>query len=131
MSKFLATLQEIKNKDSLYILTFKSKSHTFKMMSLDLEQTITQGSTVQLECKASSVAIAKDFTGELSYGNQLEGRIVALEYGELLTHLYIDIKESIIESLITSDSAKKMNLKVNDRVSALIKSSDLSIREII
>jgi len=130
MSKFLVKVQEISGDESLHIVTFKSKHHTLKMMSLDLTENIKEGVELYLETKATSIAIAKEFQGELSYSNQLNGRIVTIEMGKVLTHLYIDIKESIIESIITTDSAKRMELTINDKVTALIKSSDLSIAEL-
>jgi len=131
MSKFLVTVQKIQRDESLHLVSFQSKKHRYQMISLTLEKEVEEGVQLYLETKATSVAVAKSFEGDLSCSNQLQGRIVALESSKLLTHITIDIDDSIIESIITSESAKQMQLQVDDRVTALIKSSDLSIGEIL
>ena len=40
-------------------------------------------------------------------------------------------EDILIESIITVDSSKRMDLKENDEVTLLIKASDLSILEVI
>jgi len=131
MSHLIAQVQKIQSVDNLNIVTFTCKETELKMMSLDLNDTIEKGIKVMLTCKPTAIAIGKNIQGELSYANQLQVKIISLEVGELLCALKLQFEEFIIESIITTDSQKGMQLKVGDAVIALIKSSDLSIEKVL
>jgi molybdopterin-binding protein len=131
MNKIRSKIEDIKTNAQLSIVTFRSKEHTLKMMSLELDKKTTEAKELILTTKASSIAIAKDFSGVLSYSNQLDVVIVSMEMGELLCSLELAFEDTTLESVITADSAKRMDLKVNERVKALIKSSDISIAEVL
>ncbi|SFV62231.1 TOBE domain protein [hydrothermal vent metagenome] len=131
MSTLRATLTNIQSVENLNIVTFASEGSTLKMMSLELHKKLKKGTEVLLSCKPTAVAIAKDITGGLSYSNQLHATIVSMEMGQLICSLELDFHGSMIESIITSDSAKRLNLQLNDNVTALIKSTDLAIGKIL
>ena len=131
MSTLRATLTNIQSVDNLNIVTFASEGSTLKMISLELNEKLKKGTEVLLSCKPTAIAIAKNITGELSYSNQLHATIIAMEMGELLCSLELDFHGSVLESIITSDSAKRLNLQIDDNVTALIKSTDLSIGKIL
>lgn len=131
MSEILVKVENIQSVENLNIVTFKSKHNTLKMISLDLNENIKISTEIRLSIKPSSIAIAKAFNGELSYSNQLHAKILEIEVGELLSSLTLDIKDTQLESIITTSSVKRMRLKKDDEVIALIKSSDLSIMEVI
>jgi len=131
MSHIIAQVQEIQSVQNLNIISLTCKDTPLKMMSLDLNGTITKGSRVMLTCKPTAIAIAKDIQGELSFANQLHVNIISLEVGQLLCTLNLQFKEFVLESIITADSQKRMQLKKGDEVTALIKSSDLSIKEVL
>ncbi len=131
MSHIIAQVQEIQSVQNLNILSFTCKDTPLKMMSLDLNDTITKDSQVMLTCKPTAIAIGKNIEGELSYANQLHVTIVSLEVGQLLCALKLQFKEFVLESIITTDSQKRMQLQAGDKVTALIKSSDLSIKEVL
>ena len=67
----------------------------------------------------------------MSYSNKLNCVIQSLENGELLCCIHLKIFDTILESIITVNSSKKMNLKAGDNVTAFIKASELSISEIL
>jgi len=129
MSQLNATISAIQEQDSLHIVTFDLQGFTLHMMSLELGSDVRVGAKVILGVKASSVAIAKVFSGELSYSNQLDLEIKAINTGTLLCSLELSAKELKLESIITKASKERMSLKVSDKVTALIKSSDLYIVE--
>ncbi|MEA1917134.1 MAG: TOBE domain-containing protein [Campylobacterota bacterium] len=130
MSYFDATVCKIDSCDSLHVVEFKFHKQTLKMMSLDLSENIVIGSRVKLVVKPSHVSIAKNFSGEISCSNKLSATITSCENGELLTALTLDVFGSTLESIITKSSSLKMALHVDDCVTALIKSSELSITEV-
>lgn len=131
MSQLIATIKNIKNIDSLNIVEFGFYNHTLKMVSLNLNKQITINKKVKLSIKPTNILIAKNFQGEISISNQLKAKIVKVENGELLSSILLQIEDTILESIITVDSSKNMNLIENEEVIILIKASDLFIQEVI
>lgn len=130
MSNFYAKIIDIQNETSLNIVTFQTQETILKMISLELNEEIRVGTNVLLSCKATNVALAKKLHGELSYSNQIPMQIESMEAGKLLSSLNLRQGNLKLESIITTASLQRMQLKVGERVTALIKSSDLSIMEI-
>lgn len=131
MSHLIATVQKIQNSDNLNIVTFDFNGQTLSMMSLDLNARVKVGAKVKLLVKPTHIALGKNFSGEVSYSNQLNTTIVSLNNGELLSSVELKIFDAILESIITLNSSKKMKLSVGDNVLAFIKASDLSIGEVL
>ncbi len=131
MSSIIATVYNIQTVQNLNIVSFTCNESLLKMMSLDLDESIQKGTKVLLTCKPTAIAIAKNLQGELSYANQLHVSITNINAGELLSVLKLQFGEFVLESVITTDSKKRMQLQAGDKVIALIKSSDLSIKEIL
>ena len=122
---------EIQNVDNLHIVKFDFYGQTLSMMSLELKDNIQVGKEVILKTKATSIAIAKNFSGELSYSNKLNSKIIDIQNGKLLTSIKLQTNDTILESIITKDSSLRMNLEVGDDVVALIKANEISIEEVM
>ena len=131
MSKFIATIKKIQSIDNLNIVEFDFYGLTLKMMSLDLNDDVKIGKKVKLSVKPSNISIAKNLTGEISLSNKIVATIQSLENGQLLTSVILKINDTILESIITVDSSKRMNLQIGEVVTILIKASNLSIEEVI
>ena len=130
MSNFNAKIIDIHNEMSLNIVTFQTQNTILKMISLELGEQIKINTDVLLSCKATNVALAKELDGQLSYSNQIPMQIESMEVGKLLSSLNLRQGNLKLESIITTASLERMQLKVGESVTALIKSSDLSIMEI-
>jgi molybdopterin-binding protein len=127
-----AKVIKIENCDSLHIVKFDFLGQTLTMMSLELDSAIKVDGKVLLQIKPSHVAIGKNISGELSYSNQLKAIIKEKENGTLLSSLRLQIGENtVLESIITHNSSQKMDLKIGDEVTALIKASELSIAKVL
>ncbi|MCT7631194.1 TOBE domain-containing protein [Aliarcobacter butzleri] len=131
MSKFIATIKKIQSIDNLNIVKFDFCGLTLKMMSLDLNDDVEIGKKVKLSVKPSNISIAKNLSGEISLSNKIVATIQSLENGQLLTSVILKINDTILESIITVDSSKRMNLQIGEVVTILIKASNLSIEEVI
>lgn len=131
MSQIIATIKNIRNVDSLNIVEFGFYTHTLKMVSLNLNKQIAINKKVKLSIKPTNILIAKNLQGEISISNQLKAKIVKVENGELLSSILLKVEDTILESIITVDSSKNMNLVENEEVLILIKASDLFIQEVI
>jgi len=130
VSKINATISAIESEGIINIITFSTQKTTLKMISLELNEKVVVGQDVILITKATSVALAKDLVGELSYSNQIPCTIESIDQGKILTTLLLK-SDFLLESIITTASLTRMKLQMGDKVTALIKSSDLSISEFL
>lgn len=130
MNKIEAIITMTESFQNISVVSFESCGQQLKMMSLDLDRNIKIGTKVTLGVKSSSISIAK-VSGELSISNQLKSIIVSVNSGTLLTSVKLRFGDSILESIITLESSKRLNLHEGDVVITLIKSSDLSILELL
>ncbi|UCN00043.1 TOBE domain-containing protein [Sulfurimonas sp. SWIR-19] len=131
MNTITAKVAAIQTVQNLHIVHFTCNESTLGMMSLELPKTLTRNTEVLLTCKPTAIAIAKNLQGALSHANQLHVTVHSIEVGELLSVVVLQFHDDVLESIITSDSLKKMQLHVGESVIALIKSSDLSLKEIL
>ncbi len=131
MNELKAIVSNIQSVDSLNIIQFDYAGIILTMMGLELPN-IKIGSKVILSAKPTHIAIAKDFNGNISLSNIIKAKIKELNNGKLLSSIVLKVKEQItMQSIITYNSSKRMNLKVADEVAMLIKASDLFIKEVL
>lgn len=131
MNRFHATVTKIQTKENLNIVNFEFASYKLTMMSLDLDESIKVSTLVTLSVKPTHIALAKEFSGVVSYSNQLPAEIIEVENGELLSSIKLSVGDAKFQSIITKDSSVRMDLKVGDMVKIFIKASELSISEIV
>jgi molybdopterin-binding protein len=131
MSKIKARIVKIENLENLNIVSFSFFDTTLTMMSLELKEEVQEGKEVLLNIKATTVAIAKNLSGEISYSNQIDTQILSIDMGELLCSICLQKEDIKFESIITAKSAKRLNIQNNDKVTALIKASEISIAEVL
>jgi molybdopterin-binding protein len=65
----------------------------------------------------------------LSARNRLVGKIVELKLGDVMAHVVVKVGDNLVESVITTRSAKEMRLKVGDTVGAVIKSTEVMLQK--
>jgi molybdopterin-binding protein len=65
----------------------------------------------------------------LSARNRLECTVVEIQFGGVMAHVVMRVGDSLIESVITKRSADEMKLKVGDKVSAVIKSTEVMLEK--
>jgi molybdopterin-binding protein len=131
MSKIKATVSEIQNCNALHIVKLKFHQEILTMVSLELTENIKVGIDVILSIKPTHVALAKNLQGNLSYSNQLKCIVKNINQGKLLASIDLQYQDNIIESIITKESLNRIKIVDGDEVTALIKSSELSISEVI
>ena len=131
MGKLIATIKTINNVENLNIVEFDFIGTILKMMSLDLNSDVQIGKKVKLSVKPTNISLAKKISGEISLSNQIIATIQDIENGELLSSISLKTNDFLLESIITVDSAKRMNLQIGNEVIILIKASDLSIEEVL
>jgi molybdopterin-binding protein len=65
----------------------------------------------------------------LSARNRIAGKVVEIQVGGVMAHVVIRAGKNLIESVITKRSVDEMKLKVGDKVSAVIKSTEVMLEK--
>ncbi len=131
MNYIKASVVSIETFENITVVGFEAGNETLVMMSLELDSSLKVGSDVMLALKATTVSLAKEKNTMLSISNQLPVRIIGIDRGKLLCSVKLSFADTLIESIITKNSALRMGLKSEDEIVALIKASDLAIAEIL
>lgn len=64
----------------------------------------------------------------LSARNQLKGKIIAVEKGVITAKVKLEIEvPAVVTAVITKEAVEDLNLKVGDKVAAIIKSTEIVI----
>ena len=65
---------------------------------------------------------------KLSARNQVKGKIVTVKKGQTTAHVQIDVGRGVIlTSSVTNEAVEELRLKKGDKVTAIIKASDVKI----
>ncbi|RAU21020.1 molybdenum-pterin-binding protein [Paramagnetospirillum kuznetsovii] len=64
---------------------------------------------------------------KLSARNNLKGKVVAIDKGQIVAKVKIDIGGQSITSLVSNEAIDDLALKIGDDVHAIIKSSEVII----
>ncbi len=131
MNHIPAIITDIKSVDSINVVSFMAEGQNMRMMALELDEGLSIGSEVILGVKATHVALAKSLNGLMSISNQLDVCIERVDSGELLSSVKFRFAGTVLESIITKESVLRMELKEGENVIALVKSSELSIVEVL
>jgi molybdopterin-binding protein len=65
----------------------------------------------------------------ISARNQLEGKILEVKLGDIMAHVVVKIGKNQIESVITRRSAEQLSLKKGDKVTVVIKSTEVMLQK--
>lgn len=131
MNRFRAMITEIASEGSLHIVTFDFAGTRLQMMSLELPREAKAGAEVVLTIKSTYIALAKSFSGEVSYTNLIPAAVVAVRQGKLLSSVLLEAGGCRLESILTRDAAERMRLRKGEEVTLLVKASELSILEVL
>jgi molybdopterin-binding protein len=63
----------------------------------------------------------------VSARNQLKGKVTDIVLGTVMAHVTIKVGDNVIESVITRRSADEMKLKKGDKVTAVIKATEVLV----
>lgn len=130
MNQFSATVTDMQKSDSLSVVSFEAYGQTLRMVALELDALLVVGSEVTLGVKATKIALAKNFDGELSVSNQISVSVESVNNGSLLGSIKLRFGEALLESIITLEASVRMQLEAEERLRALIQASDLSVLKI-
>jgi len=64
---------------------------------------------------------------EISARNQIKGSIISIKHGAVMAEVVVEFDSHQITSTITMGALERLGLTVGDRVTAIIKASDVMI----
>jgi molybdate transport system regulatory protein len=88
---------------------------------------LAAGSTVTALVKSTDVALATGLVGGVSIRNQLRGTVTGLTSGAAMATVKVTIDGGELTAAITSESAIELGLEQDSAVTALIKSTEVSL----
>ena len=127
MNQFTAMVTQIENIENLHLVSFEFGNQTIKMLSLELNELLEIESTAKLSVKSTNISIAKNFTGLISYANQLHAKVITVNNGRLLSSIQLSVEGFRFESVVTLEASLDMGLSDGDEVLVLIKCCEISV----
>lgn len=127
MNQFTAMVTDIENIENLHLVSFEFGNQTIKMLSLELNELLEIESTAKLSVKSTNISIAKNFTGLISYANQLHAKVITVNNGRLLSSIQLSVEGFRFESVVTLEASLDMGLSDGDEVLVLIKCCEISV----
>lgn len=127
MNQFKAQLQKIEHIDALHQLEFELQKQKLSLLTLEPPKGLQTNCEYCIGVKSTAIALAKNLSGVLSYSNQLHANVTKITRGTIMSSVTIEIEGSVCESLIPDRAITQMDLRVEDKVVALIRGSDLFV----
>ena len=125
-----ASVEEIYESDFLHVVKFDFNDAKLSMMSLELPN-IKKGDEVLLSVKPTHISLSKLYPSKTTISNILLSEVTDVQNGDVLSMVLLETGESVLESIITLEASKKLDIKKGDKVYALIKSSEIFIKEVL
>ena len=65
----------------------------------------------------------------ISARNQIEGKILEVKLGDIMAHVVVKVGKNHIESVITRRSVEHLGLEKGDKVTVVIKSTEVMLQK--
>nr|WP_315485831.1 TOBE domain-containing protein [uncultured Undibacterium sp.] len=130
MNSLPGVLSEIESEGSVALLDIMVGEQKFSATLLGSSTDFADwqnGMRVQLSFNEMEVAIAKKLQGQISLRNRLPGVIQQIEAGKILTRVHFLMQQFTISAVITTRSARALQLTVGDHIEGLVKSNEMNV----
>ena len=88
---------------------------------------LKEGDEIIVIFKSSSALLSMDEKINISARNKLSGVIEAVHLGEVNAEVIVNVGGDLIACIITKDSIEELGIKIGDKATVIIKSSDVMI----
>ncbi len=122
----------IETSGSLSIIEIQIGAFFFKTILIETPNSasyLKEENQVKVIFKETEVVIGKGTKHMVSLQNKITGTIDGIEKGALLSKLCIKTSVGIIISIITANSVQKLDLKLGETVTAMIKTNEIMLSE--
>ena len=132
MNKLLGNIKSIDAHDGLLLIKTNVNNTELEAIIIGNENEypyLKNNNNVSLIFKETEVLLSKDKSLNISDNNEITCTITSTTKGSLLTQVNLDFDGNIIAAVITSSSAERLQLKINDTVKAFIKANEIIVAE--
>jgi len=132
MNKLLGNIKSIDAHDGLLLIKTNVYNTELEAIIIGNENEypyLKNNNNVSLIFKETEVLLSKDKSLNISDNNEITCTITSTTKGSLLTQVNLDFDGNIIAAVITSSSAERLQLKINDTVKAFIKANEIIVAE--
>ncbi|WP_457627820.1 TOBE domain-containing protein [Persephonella sp.] len=132
MNRIKAVIKSVESSDSISLVeleTAAGKMSAVVVETPDSADYLKTGREVYILFKETEVSIGKDLSGRISLRNRFDCTVLTVEKGKILSRIVMDCKGERIVSIITTRSVESLELKEGDRVTALVKTNEVSLLE--
>ncbi|SFH94154.1 TOBE domain-containing protein [Halpernia frigidisoli] len=132
MNTFQGKITKIESSESLSLVQILVDDVLFKTILLETPETadyLKENQSVNLYFKETEVVLAKRNVDFISMQNKISGIISNIEKDVLLSKVEIKTEIGFVKSIITTFAVEQLQLKIGDKVTALIKTNEIMISE--
>ncbi len=132
MNKLRGTIKNILSSGNISLVDVDSEGIQFTAIIIGTRDNtlyLREGKEILVLFKESEVSIGKDFSGQISLRNQIEGTISDIKQGEVFSKITLTFGNRQINSLITSRSVVKLGLSRGDTVTAFVKANEVLLMD--
>ncbi|MDR2874836.1 MAG: TOBE domain-containing protein [Methylobacillus sp.] len=133
MNQLQGIIVAIQSNGHLSLVDVRIGDDTFTSILLETPEStpwLKPGNPVELMFKATEVALGKNLSGLLSLRNRIPATVRDIRHGAILSEVALDYRGQIFYSIVTTRAVERLELVVGDAVEALVKSNEMSLREI-
>ncbi|UII74871.1 TOBE domain-containing protein [Flagellimonas sp. HMM57] len=133
MNSLAGHITDIKVHGSLSLVTIGlPKKVTIQSIVIETPETasyLQMGKPVKILFKETEVVLGSNENHLISLQNRIQGIIMEIERGELLTKVTINSLAGKLTAIIGTDSSNQLGLKKEDEVIAMVKLNEIMLSE--
>jgi len=130
MNRLKGIIKTIQTAETINKVVVSCMDTEISCVTLDLPEDFQKGREVSVIFKETEVALAKNIEGAISISNLFACVVEEVDEGKILSQVKFLLNESVLSSIITTDSLKRLDIKAGDSISALIKANEVSLERI-
>lgn len=130
MNKLKSLIVSQRHHEGLGSIEAECGGNIFRLLVFESHKQRENGDEAYMIIKESEIAISKSNPVDISISNRIESVIVGINKGAILCEVVLDFNGQKLASIITIESAQRLDLKVGDRVYALIKANEIYLEDI-
>lgn len=130
MNKLKASVLSQRHHGGLGNIEASCDGNIFRLLVFENQKGREDGEDIYLIIKESEVMISTSAPCDISISNRIESTITNVKKGEMLCEVELEFGRQKLVSIITIESAERLDLKVGNKAYALIKATEVYLEDI-
>jgi len=134
MNKIKGVVKEIRSAQGISLIKVETPIGPVNSVIVGedgLHQYMAEGKNVYVLFKETEVSIGKKLEGKISLRNRFDCILEEIQKGDILSRLILNCRGHRVVSIITTGSVIDMELKEGDLITAMVKTNEVSLMEIL